>query len=218
MSKALLTYAVGDMHRKMLMMTRPNLDDYATRHGYDYHEGELVSSAYHPSWHKLPLMLHLLGDYETVVFVGCDVLVVDGSQDIAAGLGEGDWHGLVVHDIDSMPGTPHVGMVPNCDIWVVRQPMAPWLMQMWQMHDKYPAHPWWEQAACMDLLGWQLEHPCRRVRDTELWQHTAVLDSRFNAHPYAKVDGEPYFLHATGYSTQERLRMLQEWVSELHPA
>jgi hypothetical protein len=209
-NKALLLYATGDAHMTMHRLSLPSKAAWAARHGYRLVDFRAPLGNRHPSWAKVAILRELLSEYETAVFLGADTWIAPDAPDIVAGMPDEALQALVVHDIDSMPGTPRVGYVPNCDVWVVRRGMEPWLEQMDAMGD-LAAHPWWEQAACMRLMGWDIAHPCVRVRPSDLWQRTFELDGRWNHHPYAKCLGTPWLEHATGFPIEERLRMMRTW-------
>lgn len=214
MRKAMLLYATGDAHGEMHRMTLPSKVAYAERHGYDLVTPGVVVGNRHPSWEKVAILRGLLDEYEQVLFLGADVLIAHGHKDIAADVPREAWQALVVHDIDSMPGTPRVGYVPNCDIWLVQRGMEPWLERMDKMSVALAAHPWWEQAANMALMGYSIQQPCLRHQPSELWARTYELDARWNWHPYAKCVGEPWFRHATGFPMETRLQMLRDWTAQ----
>lgn len=212
MNRAMLCYGIGDAHAEMHRLTLPAKRAYAQRHRYTLVTPEIQPTNRPPSWEKIPAMLRLLNDFDQVLFIGADVLIVDGRRDIAENMPPEAWHALAVHDIDSMPGTPRVGHVPNCDVWLVTRQFASLLRKIDHMSTYMSNHPWWEQAACMLIMGYQLEHPCTRVKPSQVWQHTFELDGRFNSHPYSKTLGAPYFRHATGYDIPTRMSMLRSWV------
>jgi len=211
MKKALLVYALGQEHEEMHRLTMPGKQRYAERHSYILFEPTIAYQGRPLSWEKIPLLVDLLTIYDCVLFLGADVYIDDPTFDIAANVPAAAWQALVVHDIDAMPGTSYVGQVPNCDVWLLYPPMLPYLQQIQELAPALLRHPWWEQAALMQLVHFSLDFPCRRQQPSELWAHTYELDSRWNQHPYAKIVGEPYFRHATGVEMPRRLEMLREW-------
>jgi hypothetical protein len=210
--KALLLYATGDAHQEMHRLTLPSKRAYAERYGYDLIEPQIADGGRHPSWEKVPILQRLLDEYDVALFLGADVWIREGAPDIAAGVPADAYQALVVHDIESMPGTPRVGWVPNCDVWLVQKGMQDALGVIDRMSDELAGHPWWEQAADMLLMGWDVRHPCMRRSPSALWARTFELDARFNHHPYAKCLGEAWFEHATGFPMDVRLAMVRAWV------
>jgi hypothetical protein len=212
MRKALLLYATGEAHQEMHRLTLPSKRAYAEAHGYDLIEPQIPDGGRHPSWEKVPILRRLLDEYDAALFLGADVWIRPGAPEIAAGVPPEAYQALVVHDIDAMPGTPRVGWVPNCDVWLTFPGLRDALGVIDGMSTQLAGHPWWEQAACMQLMGWDIHHPCIRQGASALWRRTFELDARFNHHPYAKCLGEPWFEHATGFAMPTRLSMVRGWV------
>jgi hypothetical protein len=212
MKKAMLSYAVGESHKKMHSLTIDSKNKYAERFGYDFFVPEITDQGRPASWEKINLLISLLQEYDQVLFLGCDILIVNHSQDISDQVPVEAWQALVVHDVESMPGAARVGYIPNCDMWIVKPKMLPVLKQIESMSTQLRDHGWWEQAALMQLMGFNLNLPCFRQNPTPLWKVTYELDPRWNYHPYAKCVGEPFFKHATGYDIPTRLIMLESWL------
>lgn len=190
MKRAIATFAHG-AYTELLDISRPTFEDYAERHGYDFIE-ELPAGdrTRPPAWWKVPALLHLLTKYDAVLWLGCDVYIVDGTEDIADGMPKLDIQAMVAHY------TPE-GEIPNTDVWYVTQGMLPWLDRAWAM-DKYTNHVWWEQAAILDLMGYNpTVRPLRVERDTELYDLTHFLPLEWNSHESADRHPAPRFAHAT---------------------
>ena len=213
MSKALLSYAVGDAHQQMHELTLPSKRLYAETWGYTLIDADFETVSRPASWEKVGLLREALQTFDEVLFLGCDVLIAKDAPDMAGYIPPEAWHALVVHDVDGMPGSLRVGYVPNCDVWFLRKPMIPVLDQIESMSESLRDHGWWEQAACMQLMGFNITPPCFRQATSLLWGYTYELDPRWNYHPWAKCIGEPFFRHATGYNMAERLILMKNWVA-----
>jgi hypothetical protein len=86
--------------------------------------------------------------------------------------------------------------------------MQPWLEQLWRM-DEYLAHPWWEQGALCQLLGYT-GRPLRLAAPTELYWRTHWLGLEWNSHEERDRHPTPRFAHATYGPLGWRLTVMQQ--------
>lgn len=169
MSKALVTFGTGDFE-SLLDISMPGLAGYADRWGYELRTNPPQGLTRPASWGKLRAILAALIHHSEVLWVDCDVIILDDSADIAPMVPADAWQGLTRH-------FTHEGEVPSAGVWYVREQMAGPLEQMWQM-TRYMNHPWWEQAALQDLLGYTPnERPVRLDEPTDLYDRTVWLDA-----------------------------------------
>jgi hypothetical protein len=207
MSKAIVTFGVG-AHREYLDIARPSFQAFAKRHGYDYIEAQQVGRQRPPAWYKVQCLLELLKSYDLAVFFGCDLVIVDGRDDFPTPAA-GWWQAMVTHHT-------HCGDVPNDDMWLCKREMIPWLEKTWAL-DKYLNHGWWEQAALMDLMGYDpaIEHFPTHCKDitNELYQHTYWLTNEWNVHTWdAPQPTHPRIQHATMWP--DRKAIMTEWAKQ----
>lgn len=200
MSRTIVTLAIG-AHVELLNIAMPTFERFADRHGYDIVVAELDSPR-PASWHKIPALLAALDDYEEALWIDADVVIVDDTEDL--NVPKFKWQALVAHHTGD-------GEVPNCGVWLVRQPMRPWLERIWKMTG-YLNHPWWEQAAVCELLGYR-GSPLQLMDPGELVARTAFLGKEWNPH---KNDSEeidhPRFRHATMHP--DRASVMRQWADE----
>lgn len=202
MSRALVTFALGD-HRRLLELSLPRFAEYADRHGYELAAYPPRLLMRPPSWLKVAALLDALNHHEEALWIDCDVVIVDGEKDIADEVPDDARQALVRHH------TPD-GEVPNCGVWFVREPMRPTLIRLWQL-DRYLDHPWWEQAAMLDLLGYRhRQRPVELVAPTELYERTHWLDLSWNSHEQSDRHPRPRFAHATCGSVEWREGVMRE--------
>jgi glycosyl transferase family (putative galactosyltransferase) len=201
--RALLTFATGE-HERLLALSLPGFEAYAERHGYD-----LVTDAPRmllrpASWYKVPALLRALDVYEEALWLDADVVIVDGSRDLADEVPEGAWQALVRHH------TPD-GEVPNGGVWLVRPAMRETLEAIWA-RDRYLNHGWWEQAALLDLLGYR-HPPARLVEPTTLYRRTHWLGLHWNSHEERDRHPRPTFAHATAGSLDWRAAVMAAYIA-----
>jgi hypothetical protein len=201
-TRALVTFAVGE-HERLLQLALPRMAEYADRHGYDLiaHPPRMLWRP--PSWLKVAALLDALTHYDEALWIDCDVVIVDGELDVDDELHDDDVQALVRHH------TPD-GEVPNCGVWLVRQAMRPVLMQLWRM-DRYLNHPWWEQAAMLDLLGYRhRRRPVELAEPTDLYRRTHWLGLEWNSHEQNDRHPSPRFAHATCGSVDWREAVMRD--------
>lgn len=206
MKKAIVTFGVGP-HAELLEIALPSFRAFAERHGYDLFIPDKVGESRPPSWWKVPALLKLLkGGYDLAVFFGSDLVVVDGRDDFD--FPAGYWQAVVAHDTGD-------GQVPNCDMWLTRPEMIPWLEQAWELTE-YNFHGWWEQAAILKLMGYEPDpryRPMRLVEPSELYHRTRLLDKGWNAHVWDRAKPERIRIqHATMY--QDRAAIMRVWAEQ----
>ena len=136
------------------------------------------------------------------------MVIVDPSQDLD--VPEDAWQALVRHHTGD-------GDVPNCGLWLVRKPMAPWLERVWGQWSRLD-HGWWEQAALMDLMGFTVDQrPTFLQRKTDLYERTHWLDNGWNFHCW-DTPGPEHVRIAHATMLPERETLMREWAAGEFPA
>jgi hypothetical protein len=170
--RALVTFAVGP-HAPLLEMALPAMERYADWHGYDLVTDPPGLLLRPPSWHKITAVLAALDTHDEVLWVDADVLILDDSVDLADEVDAKAWQAITRHHTRE-------GEIPSVGVWLVREPMRPWLKKAWGL-TRYLNHRWWEQAAFLDLLGYRADPPpCRLIRSTDLYANTYWLGEEWN--------------------------------------
>ena len=210
MSDLVLTGWSGTAFSRIAGETVPLITQYAERHGMGWRVCDLRGSR-PPSWQKLTHMLAGLVAHQRVVWIDADVVILDPSVNILDEMPEHAWQGVVEHETNC-------GTVPNCGVWVVTRAMEPVLEHAWRC-GRYINHPWWEQAAILDRMGYTVTDSPTATLDTptRLHQHTAFLHPTWNHHPHdsRRVDA-PRFIHVTQY--HDRLAAVRAFAQRAHAA
>ena len=195
-SRVLCSLAVGPQER-LLSLAQGSFRRYAERHGYELDlRRELLTEERPPPWSKVLLLRELLRTHELVLWIDADAVVVDGSRDIADDLRRRDFMGLVEHSYGDVA-------MPNTGVVLLRHgEMADRFLQaVWDQTDLVD-HMWWENAAVMRLLGYDLDPP-RRSGESEFRDATTFLPKAWNS---IRLDKAPQarIRHYPGYSLKTR--------------
>ena len=206
MTKALVTLARGPEHEALLDIALPSFQEFADRHGYDLLIPELACDR-PVSWWKVPALKAALGAYDEALWVDCDIVITDPSEDVT--VPKDAWQAMVQHHTGD-------GDVPNCAVWYVRKPMVPVLDEVWAQTHRLN-HGWWEQAAMLDLLGYQHHfRPAYLSIETPLYHRTHFLDNGFNHHKWDTPGPEHVrFCHATMHA--DRATVMRQWAAHGAP-
>lgn len=208
MSDLVLTGWSGTAFSRIAGETVPLITQYAERHGMGWRVCDLRGSRPAP-WQKMTHILAGLVAHERVVWIDADVVVLDPSVNILDEMPEHAWQGLVEHETNC-------GVVPNTGVWICTRAMEPVLEHAWRCK-RYIEHPWWEQAAILEQMGYEVTDSPTATLDTptRLHQQTAFLHPTWNHHPHdaRRVDA-PRFVHVTQY--HDRLSAVRAFASRAH--
>jgi hypothetical protein len=149
-----------------------------------------------PSWSRIRAFQQLQAEYDVLVWLDADLMIVDGRVDIASELEPERFLYLVEHHTAE-------GRVPNAGVMMVRtgDDCAAFLDEVWSQEDLVD-HPWWESAAIARLLGYEL-NPARPVRETAWRAKTKLLSGRWNSIHDSPADS-PRIRHYPGYKVRTR--------------
>ena len=200
-SRVICSLATGDEYRALLSRSALSFERYAQRWGWDLVlSSEELSDGRPVPWAKIPFIRSLLDEYEWVLWLDADVVIVDLEADISLEIeSEKDLY-MVEHTwLGQYTVNSGVMLVQSSD-W-----SRAFLHQVWAL-DRYCEHPWWENAAVLELLGYGLD-PARQVRPTPWLSRTKLIDPRWNSIELARVE-RPAIVHRGFYDTTTRSRQL----------
>ena len=157
-----------------------------------------------PSWQKLALIKELLPTYDLVLWIDADAVVVDPTVDIASALAPDKWIYCVEHETAQ-------GSHVNAGVLMVRScPESAAFLRDVLRQVQFKAHDWWDQAAILYNMGWDLR-PLRRRRVTQYSSGLSLLDKRWNSIPPDRA-AAPYIMHFAGMDHERRLQLMGERV------
>lgn len=196
MRKALVSLGSGPQAR-LLRLARSTFGPFARRHGYDLHMYDAPLDESRPApWSKVVALQRLQSDYDLLLWLDADLMIVDGREDIVLELEEGRFLYLVEHSTKE-------GRMPNSGVMLLRtgEDCRSFLSALWAEEDLID-HTWWENAAICRLLGYELDPP-RPVRPTEWLERTKFISGRWNS-IHDAPSARPRVRHYPGYSQRTR--------------
>jgi hypothetical protein len=209
--RAIATYGVGP-HAELLKLSLPTFERFAVLHGYDLHVVPCLCGDRPPAWGKIPALEKLLDRYDEVLWLDADVVIVAPEEDLAVLVPATCLQALVVHINRRKQRT---SVAPNTGVWLVRRDMRPYLNRVWAMK-QYIDHPWWEQAALIDLMGFSLRGVMSRApkKANELYARTFLLPAHWNVgKENTALDSHPRMRHALADSAT-KLRRMRRWLTD----
>jgi hypothetical protein len=207
MRKALCSIGAGP-HAALLAVSAPTFRAYGARHGYEVVTSREADPGRPPAWAKIAMLRDVLEAFDLALWIDADAVIVDGREDIAADLDADKQFGLVRH-----------GEVPNTGVMLRRSgDYARSLLDVTWANTRYLDHPWWENAALLDALGYavprfsrleRLMRRRRRARRPSRWSAgLQFLPPEWNWSYLARVDN-PRIVHCVGVPVEQRLRDMQ---------
>jgi hypothetical protein len=149
------------------------------------------------------LLRSLLDRYETVIWIDCDAVICDARISILEVLDPSRPMHLVAHRYEGR-------VVPNTGVWVVRRtPEALELLEaLWSCHDLVH-HRWWENAALMEVIGFEVREDSCAYRGPTRYSHlVGFLGTEWNSIRQDRAP-EPRIMHYPGESLERRTLEMQ---------
>lgn len=172
--------ATGPSHMTMLKIGAQTASCYALKYGMDAFMLPMpelrLAPDRPPAWDKLVMIYHALHLYPTVMWIDADAIICDPGRDIREVIDSRCPMYLVAHKKESQS-------VPNTGVWVLRKDKRTFEMleAIWN-HTAFLNHPWWEQGALIDLIGYEAwDLSCRFRRTTRYTPWVRFLDETWNS-------------------------------------
>ncbi len=199
----------------LLSISSITFEAYAALHGYDLRlETELLDPGRPPAWSKIALVRELLERYDEVLWVDADAIFLDISKDIAELVRPDKDLYLVEHVFEQDDSWRSA----NTGVFLVRSTRwaRRFLDRVWAS-EQYIDHPWWENAAVLDLLGYELPPdlmPPRKVRETDFDAHVELIGLEWNSTAGASLVDRPRIRHHGRAEISElRQRLLEDLIT-----
>jgi hypothetical protein len=213
--RVLCSLGVGP-YEDLLAISGITFEAYAALHGYDLRlSTRPLDHDRPPAWSKIALVRELLDGYDEVLWIDADAIFLDISKDIAELVRPDKDLYLVEHVYEQDESWRSA----NTGVFLVRS--TPWarrfLDRVWAA-EQYIDHPWWENAAVLDLLGYELAAdltPPRKVRQTEFDAHVELIGLEWNSTAGASLAPRPRIRHhgRAAELSDLRTRLLEDLVT-----
>jgi hypothetical protein len=199
--KVICSFAMG-AHVKLLSIAGETYKAYGERHGWDVvlSTEEELAERRPPSWAKIRLIRELLDDYDLVWWIDADALFTDVEPDIMPELDSDKDLFLVEHTWGS---PPWIAANAGVMLWRSTEWSKNFLDEIWST-EKYIDYPIWENAALLELLGYNL-FPIFHKAPTAHMVHVKFLPLAWNS-VWENPADEPYLNHHGASIGNERTR------------
>jgi hypothetical protein len=205
-------------------LSREGFQKYAALYGYDFREfwfddfnEEYMPGLFHgrlpvwpydptrtsPCWLKIPAITASLAEYDLVVYLDNDCVILDYSKDIADELPADKW--LAMADV-----TTAEGCGPNVGVVVTRTCAKANLFwnRAWEI-DAWKTAKWTDNGQVMALLGYTTAPPLKKIAATEFTPGYHILSEEWNN--YAHHGQVCRIFHAAwGQSGEWKLQAMRE--------
>jgi hypothetical protein len=149
--KVIASVALGP-HKELLGLSFGKLSHYANLYGYEISIcDESLDPTRPAAWTKILHILNLMPDFDEILWIDSDAIIIDASKDIASEVYQETDIAWVYH---SYGGQTH----PNAGVMFIRSNLATLqLFEAANMQTDLTDHPWWDQAAIMRVMGLESE-------------------------------------------------------------
>jgi hypothetical protein len=190
----------------ILAVSSLTFEAYAARHGYDLVlSTEPIAPERPPAWQKIALVRRLLDSYEEVLWVDADAIFLDISQDVADLVRPGK-------DLYLVEQVWEGGRARSANTGVFLIRATDWsrsfLDRVWAA-EQWVDHPWWENAAVLDLLGYAVPpdlSPPYKARTSDLEERVELLPAEWNSTEGEAAVAAPRIRHRGRRASPQALR------------
>lgn len=201
--RALVTVAIG-AHLELTDASAPSRSVFCqANHFDDFIVTQLHDVDRPASWQKIPIIQELLNDYDEVLALDADAVVVK-PESIVAGLVTRRRPFACVRHMYSNQS------VPNLGVFLVRRGrfVKQLLEEMWCQTDLI-GHKWWENSAYLRLAGYDIsEEPIQKLGQSFEDRKVTFLSLAWNSIPICQHP-EPIIKHYPGMAHEDRLREIE---------
>ena len=223
---------------ELWQLSRERMMIYAERHGYEFNEfwyndfnPDKYPGLYHgrlpvwpanpamssPCWLKIPAISEMIEQYDLIVYLDNDCVILDYSKDIADELPADKW--LAMADVKTQEGCgPNIGVVVTRgnDLSFAPDFVPDEAYLFWQdawASNAWKTAKWTDNGQVMHLLGYSTQPPLRKLRDTVYTPGYHILGEEWNGYgagPGVVAPGCRIFHAAWGRDGQWKLQVMRE--------
>jgi hypothetical protein len=193
--KVIATNVIGSQAQQQLALAKPTFEEYAERFGYDLVIGDRHAPGRTPHWGKIILLQELVQEYDLVLWLDSDAMILNFTMDIAQMLDEDCFQALLMEQHG-------VRWNPNTGVWLLRgkdQTTIQFLQDVWETGPQ--PGPWNEQSAVIKTMGWGImpfPKGCKIIEATPYTAKTSWLAPEWNRIPELYPHVNPIINHWAG--------------------
>lgn len=204
--RVLVTTWYDDAFTPIGDLARASFARYCRDQGYELLLPRVFRAERPAPWHKIEVLRAVLDeDPDLAIWIDADAMIVRPECPAHTELPPDRDLGLVKHQIDGKE-------VVNTGVMLLRntRPVRELLDEIWH-REEYLEHPWWENAAAMDVLGYReafgggrSDEPDPRWESRIRW-----LGEEWNSLPEICEAEEPIITHYAGRPREYRLERMR---------
>jgi hypothetical protein len=147
LKKVLTTIAAG-LHQSLIEYSGPSFERFSKLHDYKLVvQDKIVDSSNPPAWSKLAHILDLMDEYQEILWIDSDALIIKNDVDIKSIIHEKSDLAWTYHSYDNQTH-------PNSGVMFIKvNNKTRKLFSDALMQKDLVTHPWWDQGALMRVLG-----------------------------------------------------------------
>jgi nucleotide-diphospho-sugar transferase len=196
-------------HAQLLEITLGTFARYSRTHGYALHvEWNDIGQGRPAAWGKIRLVQSLLQSFDEVLWIDADAAVVRFDADISREVPSGVDLALA-RDHHARMDLPNTGVM----LWRRTSDSLRLLDAAWEQTHLID-HPYWEQAALLELMGYDVRdlHDVQMIAPTVWHRGVHYLGDEWNA-TFRTAAERPRIIHCAGLRFEQRVQRLTDAVS-----
>jgi hypothetical protein len=211
-----------------------SLKKYAKKYNYNFKSYTIPSSEQRPqSWFKIKLIQSILNNknYDFVLWIDADAFFLRYDTNILNYINKKKDIYLVAHYVNVHKGSRFQNTKltikrENCGVMLIKNSKfsKDLLKKVWEK-EEYINHPWWENAAVLDLFGHRAEingNLDDHKDNIDITKRVKLLSYDWNCIPSfneneIKLDTyNPIIIHMAGMTINERLNFIKNYIKKIN--
>jgi hypothetical protein len=206
MTRKVIASASIGRYQELLDLAIKSFQDYAKKFGYEIAICQTsLDASRPPAWTKILHILELMNEFDEILWIDSDAIIIDISRDIAMDVKPDSELSWVYHEYED-----HIH--PNSGVMFIRSNLnTQRFFRSANLQTDLTNHPWWDQAALMRLLGMDSEiHPIGPGKDLDVYRiKEQKLSAEWNSIRQHKAE-KPRIRHFAGESFFVRKFLMAE--------
>lgn len=212
-SVALLTFATGK-YKELSKLSRPVMQAYANQWGFDFFELDKSLDSNRPiSWSKLLAVSKLLEDYEFVIYLDADVMILNLDENILQELNLTADFAWRISEVNGKSS-------PNAGVMVFRSTeRTKAMLKCAYSQEDLIFDGWWEQASLIRVLGYndpRLDSGKNEKGNPLSPINEMKLEAKWNSISVEPSVGQVNFRHFAGEPFAVKKLMMIEYLRYFH--